>query len=331
MTLPTPGDVHVNAPLTGMSLLYAQSLDRFAADRLFPIVTSDKESNSYFTFDKTYWARDQMKARAIGAAAAEAGFGISTGSFHCTTYAVKKSIPDRLRRNSDNPLNQDRSAMRFVTQLERIRREKAFASALLTTSVWTTDYTGVASDTPSASQWEQWDRVGSTPVENVRALCTAIDLLTLGAARPNVFAIGQQVWDELADHPDIIDRLKYGGQMQGTLAQATPQMVAQLMGLEEIVVMSAVEETAAEGAASSAAYIAGKKGLLLYRTPTPQIEEVSAGYTICWQDVGSTPAGWRIKKYRDENVESDMVENQSSFVHKVIAADAGAYIAAIVG
>lgn len=333
MTLPTPGDVHVNQPLTNLSLLYAQSLDRFAADRLFPVATSDKESNTYFIFDKSYWGRDQMKARAVGTPAAEAGFGISQASFFCTTYAVKKMIADRLRRNSDNPLNQDRAAMRFVTQLERIRREKAFAAAALTTGVWSIDITGVASDTPGANEFEQWDRVGSTPIQNIHTLTTRIDLLTIGAARPNVLAIGQQVWDILQDHPDVIDRLKYGGQLQGSLAKVTTEMVAALFEMDEIVVMSAVEETALEGQATSAAYIAGKSGLLLYRNPAsaPQVEEISAGYTMAWQDVGSTAQGWRIKKYRNEDLESDVVENQSSFTHKITAADAGAFIATLVG
>ena len=330
MSLPTPGDVHVNAPLTSLSVLYAQSLTRFGADRLFPVVSSDKESNVYFTFDKKYWARDTMKARAIGAMAAEGGFGVSTASYFCNTYAIRKPIADRLRRNSDNPLNQDRSAMRYVTLMERIRREKQFATDCLTTSVWSSDKTGVAG-APGANQFKQWNDAASTPIEDVHGWITEVDLLTLGAARPQALGLGQQVWDKLIDHPDIIDRLKYGGQLQGQLATVTTQMVAALFGLEEIVILSAIEETATEGQATSVpAYIAGKKALLLYRQPSPMIEEVSAGYTMCWQDVGAAPEGWRIKKYRDEPIESDIVENQSSFVQKIVAPDAGLYAASVV-
>ncbi len=334
MSLPTPGDVHVNAPLTNMSVLYAQSLSRFAADRLFPVVTSDKESNSYFKFLKSAWARLVMKPRAVGTPAAAGGYGITTDSFHCITEAVKKMIPDRLRRNSDNPLNQDRAAMRWVTQQGLLAREKRFVAAAMVASQWSTDIAGVASDTPTLNtEWEQWDRAGSTPILNIHRATTVIDKLTLGAGRPNVFACGQEVWDVLKVHPDILDLLKYGGQLQGTLSKVTTQMVAQLFELDEIIVMSALEETEDENAAetSTPAYIAGKGGLLLYRQPTPMIEEVSAGYTFCWQDVGGTPEGWRIKKYRDENVASDIIENESAWVPKIVAADAGAYISTIIG
>jgi hypothetical protein len=310
-----------------MSVLFAQSLTRFAADRMLPIVTSDKESNVFFSFDKRYWARDSMKPRAIGTMAAEGGFGVTTASFFCNTFALMKRIPDRLRRNSDTPLNQDRVAMRFVMQMERIRREKQFVADCLATSKWSTDKTGVSS-APGANQFLQWDNPASTPIEDIRGFRQGADLLTLGAARPNVLGLGKQVWDKLADHPDIVDRLKYGGQLTGNLAKVTPDMLAALLELDEVIVADAVEETSIEGAASSGAYMWGKKALLLYRnpSPTPQVEEVSAGYTFCWQDLGAVPQGWRIKKYRDELTESDVVEVQSSFQQNLVAADAGVFL-----
>jgi len=330
MSLPTTGDVHVNVPMTNFSVLFAQSLSRFAADRLFPIVASDKESNVFFKFDKKYWARDTMRVRAIATLAAEGGWGVTTDSFFCETFALRKPVADRLRRNSDNPLNQDRMATRYLTQMERIRREKQFATDCLATSKWTTDKTGVAG-VPGANQFRQWNDAASTPIEDVRGYTTAVDLLTLGAARPNVLAVGQQVWDALADHPDITDRLKYGGQLQGSLAKVTPNMVAGLLDLEEVVVMGAIEETATEGAATSVpAYIAGKKALLIYRNPTPMVEEVSGGYTLCWKDAGANEMGWRLKTYREESLESDIFEIQSQFVQKIVAADAGLFMASAV-
>jgi hypothetical protein len=330
MTLPTQGDVHVNAPLTDLSVQYAQSLDKFGADKLAPIHPSDKQTNIYWKFTKDYWGRDSMKERGPAAQAAEAGYGVdSTNSFACIPYAVKKLIPDQVRANEDNPLNSDRNAMQFVTLLERIRREKAFVTAAMSASTWTTTKTGVAA-APGANQFLQWNDAASTPIEDVRSWCTEIELLTMGAARPNVLGLGQQVWDKLADHPDLVDRLKYGGQLQGSLARVTPAMVAALLGLEEIVIMGAVENTATEGAAASAAYIAGKKAVLLYRNTSPGIETVTGVKTFTWSRYIGNPNGWRIKTYRDEARESDVVEMQAAFTHKLIAADAGAYVATVV-
>lgn len=330
MSQPTTGDVHVNTPMTNFSVLFAQSLTRFAADRLFPVISSDKESNVFFKYDKKFWARDTMRPRAIATQAAEGGWGVSQDSFFCETFALRKPVADRTRRNSDNPLNQDRAATRYLTQMERIRREKQFVTDCLTTGKWSSDKAGVAG-VPGGNQFKQWNDGASTPVENIRSFCTEVDLLTLGAARPNVLGVGQQVWDVLADHPDIVDRLKYGGQLQGSLAKVTPAMVASLMDLEEVIIMGAVEETAAEGQATSVpAYMAGKKALLMYRQPTPMVEEVSGGYTLCWKDVGANEMGWRMKTYRNEDLESDIFEIQSQFVQKIIAPDAGLFMGTVI-
>lgn len=329
MSLPTQGDVHVNAPLTDLSVQYAQSLDKFGADRLAPIHASDKQTNLFFKFTKDYWGRDAMRLRAPGTQAADAGYGVTTDSFACIPYAVRKPIADLVKSNEDAPLNSERNAMQFVMLLERIRREKAFVTAAMSASTWTTTETGVAG-APGANQFKQWNDAASTPIEDIRSWCTEVELLTMGAARPNVLGLGQQVWDALVDHPDLIDRLKYGGQLQGNLAKVTPQMVAALLGLEEIVVMGAVENTAAEGATASAAYIAGKKACLVYRNTAPGVESVTGVKTFTWSRYIGNPNGWRIKTYRDENIESDIVECQSAFTHKLIAADAGVYVASAV-
>lgn len=329
MSLPSAGSVHVNRPLTNMSVLFAQSLTRFAADRMMPMVSSDKESNSYFTFDKRYWARDSMRPRGLATQAAQGGWGVGNTSYFCNTFALNKPIPDRLRRNTDAPLNQDRAAMRYLMQMDRIRREKQFTTDFLKTGVWSSDKAGVAA-APIANQFLFWDNPASTPIEDIRGFRQAADLLTLGAARPNVLGLGKQVWDKLADHPDIIDRLKYGGQLKGEGAKATPAMFAALLDLDEVLIADAVEETATEGQASSGAYMWGKKALLLYRNEAPQIEEVSAGYTFVWQDEGAAKEGFRIKKYRDETIESDVVELQDSFVQQAIAPDAGVFLNTVI-
>lgn len=325
--LPTPGDVHVNRPLTNMSVQYAQALDKFKADDLAPIIAADNRTDLFYKFTKDYWFRDAMKERGPGTEAAEAGYGIETDSYACVPYAVRKAISDQTRANEDSPLNSDRNAMQFVTRLERLKREKKFCDVALVSASWDTTRTGVAG-APSGVQFKQWNDSASTPIEDVQAWCTLIELAT--GFRPNVLSIGQQVWDKLKDHPDLIDRLKYGGQLTGNLAKVTPAMVAALFELEELCVMNAVENTAVEKAPGTAsftgAYIAGKKGLLQYRDKSAAIEGVTAIRTFTWRRYLSADVGWRIKKYRLEQYESDYVEIQSAFVHKVIAKDLGIFL-----
>ena len=61
---PTPSDVHVNQPLTNISIAYLQSQMRFVADRIFPVIPVEKQSDRYYTYDRGDWNRNEMQERA---------------------------------------------------------------------------------------------------------------------------------------------------------------------------------------------------------------------------------------------------------------------------
>lgn len=331
MPQPTPGDRHVNRPLTNLSVALMNEMTDYVADVASPIIPSDKQTNVFYTYTKDFWFRDQLQVRGPGAEAEELGYGMSTDSYAIVVWAGKQPVDDQTRSNEDSEvLNADQDAMEYVTQLERIRREKSFASTYLAASTWTTDWDGAASDTPGADEVEQWDRTGSLPIQNIRAAATEVHLLT--GKRPNHLAMGREVWDELADHADVIDRVKAGG-APGAPAPTivTQQAVAQLMELEALHVMQSVENTAAEGATFAGSYIAGKDALLYYLPRSPGRKVASALYTFTWQQYAAAANGTRIKKYRVEQNAADFVEIESAFVHKIISADLGAFIDGVVG
>jgi hypothetical protein len=45
MPLLTPSQVHIDAPLTNLTTAYVQSQDNFIADKVFPIVGVEKQSD----------------------------------------------------------------------------------------------------------------------------------------------------------------------------------------------------------------------------------------------------------------------------------------------
>lgn len=324
--LPTQGDVHVNQPLTNFSLAFTQESTEWGADKTAPCVASEKPTDSYFTFDRGYWFRDEMKVRGPGSLAAEIGMGISTGSYAVVPYSVAAPLPDMVQDSADAVLDLDRAFTMQVTLKERIRREKAFAAAAMAGSIWTGLVTGV-SGSPGAGEVKQWNDSAATPLKDITAQKTAIQLLT--GYEGNVLSLGKQAWDALSNHPEIVDRIKYG-QTPGSPAIVTRQAVAQLMGLEEIVVLGGVETTSNEGAANTQAFIAGKVALLTYRAPVVTRMSATAIATFCWKRPGSTDLGTRIKKYYSNEREAQIIEMNSAFVHKVLAPDLGVYFASIV-
>src|ERR1035441_6249553 len=144
MYTPTPGDVHVNTPLTQISIAYLQNQDQFVAAQVCPIIPVSKQSDRYYVYNRGDFFRDQMQKRAPGTPAVSSGYRLdNTPTYFADVWAEAKPIPDQLRGNADAVLNIDRDATEFLTQQALIRREKIFAANLFTTGKWNTDMTGV--------------------------------------------------------------------------------------------------------------------------------------------------------------------------------------------
>jgi len=165
-----------------------------------------------------------------------------------------------------------------------------------------------------------WSDASSTPIEDVRAGHTAI--LQSTGFLPNTLVMGHEVFAALLDHPDIIDRLKYG-QTPGSPAMAGRDSLAALFGVERLFVMRSIENTAVEGAAAAHSFIGGKHALLCYSAPQPGLMTPSAGYTFQWNGMAGGGEGVRVKRMRMENLESDRIELQMAFDQKLIASDLG--------
>lgn len=320
---PTAGDVHVNRPLTNMSLDLFQSMTSFVANQVFPVVGSDQKSNVYYKFDQTYFNRDNLKQRAPGTEAELIEYGLSTDSFECLSWDGKVPIHDQIRQNADSQVQLDLQASRLAMIQARIRAERLWAATFFTSGVWTGwDYAGVAGS-PSTSQFKQWDQSDSTPVEDVED--ARINMMKTVGIRPNVMVVGAEVHSKLKNNAQIIARINQG-QTPGGPAMVTKQQLAALFEVDRYLVMEAIYETAQEGATSAPAFIAGKKALLCYAAPAPGLLTPSAGYTFAWTGrVGATSEGFRVKKYREEPKEADMVEVQLGIVHKLTAVELGAF------
>lgn len=317
---PSRTDVHVNRPLTNVSVAFMQETEGFVADRAFPVVPVDKQSDRYFLYLRGEFNRHEMRKRAPGTESAGGTYKIdNTPTYYAENYSFHRDIPDDVRNNADDPLNLDRDATEYLTLKALINREVSWAAKYFVTGVWAQEYAGVAG-APGASQFQQWNQAASTPIENVRFMRTATKLK--GGLRPNKMAIGRYVWDALMDHPDIIGRVDRG-QTSGP-AKANLDALAALFELDEILVLDAIQNTALEGATESNAFIGGKHALLFYAAPRPGIMTPTAGYTFAWRGApGASGLGTRISKIRAPLIRSDRVEIDDNFDQKLVSADLG--------
>ncbi len=330
MATPLPGDVHVNRPLTNILVGYMQNAAAFVADRVFPNVPVQKQSDRYFVYNRGDFYRDTMAKRAPGTESAGDGFKVdNTPSYFCDKWALHKDIDDDLRANADDPLNLDRDTTLFLAQKAMLNREASFVTNYFTTGVWTgagVDVSGVSAS-PAGNSVLQWNDANSTPITDVKNYASTVQGAT--GYRPNKLVVGRQVWDKLSEHPDIIARIQYSSSNTNP-AIVTKQAVAALFEIDEVLVMEAVKNTAAEGATDAVSFIGGKSALLVYAAPNASIMQPSAGYTFSWTGLlGAGAMGGRTKTMRLDWLNSDRVEVEQAYAQKVVAADLGVFFSSI--
>lgn len=332
MANPTHSDLHVSAALTNLSVAFSNEDSNSVFDKVFPVIPVTKQSDKYFVYSAADWMRTDAKRRAPGAEIAISGWNLSEDNYFAERYGLGTDIDDPSRANADPAVaDLDGDAVAFLTEDLRIRNEKDWVSKYFTTGVWTgasstTDMTGVAAAPTTATQFLQWNDLASTPIEDIRGEMTAVQKRR--GRRPNSLTLGTEVWTVLADHPDILDRIKYTEK-----GVVTTDLLASLLDLKNVWISSMVENTGTEGQPGSFSFQAGKNALLAYVAPNPGLRVPSAGYTFSWTGMAGAPTGGRgarIKRFRIERNESDRIEAEVWKDFKVISAPLGAFFSAAV-
>lgn len=317
MPQPTSSQVHVDAILTNISVAYLQRAENFIADKVFPVVPVDKQSDKYFVYSKNDWLRDEARVRTDGTESVGSGYNITTDTYYADVYAIHKDIGDQTRANADAPINVDREAAEFVTHRLLTRREIQFVNDFMTTSKWGTDVTGVAAS-PTTGQTIQWsDYTNSDPIEDIEE--GKAKILSTTGFEANTLVLGYDVFRQLKNHPDLVDRIKY------TSSQTiTEDMLARMFDIERVLVSKSVKATNAEGATAAYSFTTGKTALLAHVAPSPGILTPSAGYTFSWTGV-SQGMGLTIgtSSFRLESLRATRVEAELAFDNKVVASDLG--------
>lgn len=313
MPQPVASDVHVNAPLTNISVAWLQSQGAYVADKVFPTVPVQKQSDLYYEFDRGDFLRDEAATRAESSETAGGGFRLSTTAYNCRVEGFHKDIDDRVRSNADSVLSMDSAASQFVTQKLMIKRERRFAAAFFTTGIWTTDIT----------PGNLWSATNSTPRADVDTGKQTI----LGATgfEPNTLTVSYAVHCALRSNPDVRDQFKY------TSADSIDEsMLARYFGVERYIVAKAVYNSAVEGATATGTPIFGKHALLSYTPPGPSLMTPAAGYTFAWSGYTGAVNGMRMKKFRMEQLASDRIEGEVAYDFKVVSTLLGYFFASVV-
>lgn len=315
MAQPSSSAVHIDVPLSNISVAYIQSQDRFISTKVFPIVPVDKQTDKYFTYTKGDWFRDEADRVGNAAETVGSGYNLSNDSYSADVWGLHKDIGDQERGNADMQVDPEVDATQFVTQRILMRRERQFIADAFVTGVWGT----------SATPGTLWDNAASDPELNVD---TAKDTILQNTGfEANTMVVGYQVFQALKRNPSIGDRLKYT-----TPDAPTESFLAGFFGVKRFLVGKSVVNTANEGATASMSFNYGKHALLCHVPETPSLRTPSAGYTFSWRNGVSEGNGLDvgIKNFRMEHLAADRVEGKAAFDHKIVATDLGYFLESVI-
>lgn len=322
MAQPVISSVHVNRPLTNVSTLYMNNSTDYIADKCFPVVPVQKQSDLYFKYTKGFWFYNLAQVRAPATESAGGGYEVTTDNYYTPVKAIHQDVDPQIRANTDVPLNADRDATMWVTNQLMISREVDVVTAIMKSSTWTGSST--AGDiTPSP----QWNLANSTPLEDIETQIWAVKSTT--GRFPNRFILGPRTWEVLKNHDEVVQRIKYT--QRGVV---TTDLLASLIappGVEnfQVLVAASIYNTSTEGQTDSFSFIAPTKdAVLLYCEPQPGIMVPSAGYIFTWTGllgagafgsvIQTIPMPWL-------GVGTNRIEGQLAFTTKIVGADLGAY------
>lgn len=324
--MPSRPQVHIDRALTNISVAYMQDANNFIADKVFPIVPVQKQSDLYFIYRREDFLRDEAQERAVGTESAGGDYNIDKSEpYFCRVYAFHKDVNEQERVNADSPLTPDKDATEFVSQKLLIKREVLWAQKFFAPSVWGREITGVDAD-PEDNETLQWDQLASDPVRLIKKESTTMQEGT--GYRPNTLVLSPYVRDALLEHPDVVDRIKYT--QKGI---ASVELLAQLFEVDHIYVANAIYNSAKKGASEDTKFIMGKHALLCYVEKNPGLKKPSAGYIFAWKGLkGAGAFGNRVVRIPMPwlGMDTERIEGEMAFDMQKIAADLGVFFKDIV-
>ena len=319
MPLLTPNSVHLDAPLTNLTLAYTQSQDNFIADKIFPIVGVDKQSDKYYKYDRAHMNRTgDVKKLAPRTEVERIGMTVSDDNYFTEVYGLGMDFDEQTLANEDAALDIRTAGAQTLAMRLMIHREKQFADTFFTTGVWGTDRT--------LSGTDQWDNASSTPIQDVTTASRTIQLAS-GGFRPNTLVVGRETHDALVNNAQILSRLNGGATVSNT-ALVTKAKLAEIFEVERYFVMEAVQNDTLEGAAESNTFIGGDSAMLCYTPSNAGLLTPAAGLTFAWNSLpGVNNLGITVESFSDDALKrqqiAEMIQVKMSYQMKMVGSELG--------
>ena len=286
----------VDPVLSNFSIAFAPA--DMIGQQVAPFLETGEQSGTVYKLVRDFALRIPTQLqRAPSGAYARAGYTWATITFSTLEYGIEYPAPAVIVAASQVPIDLKRKAGDMATKDLLLEFERQVAvEALNSASKW-------ASDTAltGTSQWS--DKANSNPVADIDARKESI--LQNTGIYPNTGYMGLQVWNQLKEHPLLVDKYKHT--QRGILS---PQLVGEAFEIPNLHIGRAIRNTAVEGAAFSGSFIWAKHMTLEYKEP-PTVDSRLGVLTFVWNEGGNSfPRA--VETYEEPQTRSTIIR---SFAH----------------
>lgn len=270
---PVGGQGHVNVPLSNFAVeAFATPDDMFIADRLFPVVPVQKQSDRYYEIMKDEFFRvitANGTLRAPKTKSRRIQFTISSNAYYAHNYALSTDNALEDLANADMAIRLRQNSTRLVVNALKLDQEIRIANIV-------TSISNVGSGVVLSGA-SQWSDPGSDPIGDINAAHAFMRSNT--GLLANTAVIDWDTMQVLRRHPAVLDMFKYtsGGLL-------TEDALAGVFGVERILTPRGIKNVGKEGQVPSMQNIWGHVAVLVHVGENLGMQSTTFGVRFRWQN-----------------------------------------------
>lgn len=299
---------HLTVALTNYAKQFRQN--GLLSDVIAPRVPVERETDTYFIWDRADQMLNFQDLRAYGAGAEKVRRTISSSTYKCLSHALQAPLPDETRTTAEQSglanLVSQQGRTAFLQKKILLMKEYRIA-ALMTVGNVTQNTTLVGAD--------QWSASTSHPAANVEA---GKKVIRRSGVDANLMVIGEDVYQALRTHAEILTAFQYV--QRGIIG--LPELTA-YFGMR-VELAAAVKVTADANVTASTVWDPDDV-LICYVDPNASQEDISFMKTFVWNQAPGTIGGYGVVVGRDPDptAKSDTIGVDMYYDQKITAVETG--------
>jgi hypothetical protein len=310
-------NIHVDQPLSNLSIAYMQDQGEFIAAKFAPIISVSQISGNYFKYSKRTFMENPTKKWTPGSKMAGGAMDMDTrGTFSAQFRAYEYPLPAHLAAAQDSMVMLERAVTEKVTRALLLDREIQISGDMFTTGKWEST---IQSNGASSGAYTYWDDyANSDPLQNIKVKKLASKGLT--GMTPNTLTVNESVYETLRLHPQMKEVYKYTQP-----AIMTEDLIGKAVGLQNLLVGKAIYMSSVEGATDAMSYVWERSALISYVAPQVGLMTPTAAAIFSYTGMsgGFDPA---IERVPDRRTHADYFQAYSCYDDAIIGDELGAFL-----